>query len=607
MTPAQSATIAEPAAPATGGQGAAPPEKRRAEGAAPAPRLWHGLRSVLGVRLLRRRPAGPGWSGAPRWARIRPKGSWLLTAAELGVLALWAIWFARPYLNLDPQVVPSGREYGSTINLHHLWTRAAACGWCALWNGTARGGSPALVDPYGSTLHPLVAATTLGWGVTAGAKLSLAGAFFIGGLAQWWLGRVLGLGRLACLWGGAVAVVAGNLAGRMELGAFALVLSTASCALVLPPLVGVARTGTRRMAVLLGVVMALAALSGQAYVQIGLVCALPALVVLLPGDGARRRLILRRYALAALVAVLLAAPLLVPLGHFLPQLGKETDPLFRSAQPFQYLPLNLVVGDYAFYTSPLLGKQPYPAVYVNYVGWLPVALAVFALACRLPSGRRRAAWFLAAFGLLTLWLASAAPFIWLSRMAPDSWLSGQFTGIRYPTLIAGLAVPCVLGLAAIGVDRLLGEARLRVAVPLPNAPGAAPRRAGVDLRWLVAAGLVLAVYDAWHFNRQWVRTERLPAEVQPVLDALRTPDSQWVDVAFGEHYWMERATGMGLKLGIGFQRFSWKNRPPPDAVREASRSGPPPGASLRQRIGGVSVYDAQPGGEYAAVVGAGAG
>ena len=80
---------------------------------------------------------------------------------ELVILAAWALWMGRAYLDLDPNLTPAGREYGSAIQGNHLWTRAQQCGWCALWNGSTRGETPAFADTYGSALHPLVAVTTL--------------------------------------------------------------------------------------------------------------------------------------------------------------------------------------------------------------------------------------------------------------------------------------------------------------------------------------------------------------------------------------------------------------------------------------------------------------
>ncbi len=178
-----------------------------------------------------------GWCkwhvSVPRWHVVLR--SHAIIAAELLAIVLWAMVITGPYLNLDPAVIPIGKEWTSGIQTHHLWTRVGECGWCALWNGSTRGGSPAFVDLHGSMLHPLVIFTTLGWGGVNGSKLALVGAFFMAGLAQWWLAYVLGLGWAARVWSATMAVAAGHLAARMELGAFGVVLSTAACALVLPP------------------------------------------------------------------------------------------------------------------------------------------------------------------------------------------------------------------------------------------------------------------------------------------------------------------------------------------------------------------------------------
>ncbi len=511
----------------------------------------------------------------------------------------------RPYRDFDPAVVPLGREYVSTIQLHHLWTWARQCGWCALWNGSMQGGAPALADPYGSTLHPIVALPTLIWGVASGAKLALMGSFFMAGVAQWWLGCVLGLGRTARLWSAGMAVAAGNLAGRMELGAFAWVVSTAACALVLPPLIAVSRSGSRRAAVALGVTLALAAMAGQGYMQIGLLCTLPAVALLLPAQPRQMILVGKRYALAAVLGALLAAPFLVPFLHFLPQFGKEIDPTFGSAQPLRYVPLNLVVNDFHFYKSEILHKLPYPALYVNYIGWIAVILALGGLSWSWGGGReaRRVGLYLATVTCLSMWVASAAPLSWLASHAPLPWLAVQLAGIRFPSVIAGLAVPCLLGAAAVAVDRLarpLGRSRLPPGLALTSSTAGRPPLA-LDVRWLLAAPLLVARMDVAAFSRQWIHADRYGAELPAVLDALSTSDLQWVNLPFGEHFWTEAATGRGLKMANGIQRWHWKGRPPPAPVLEGSRSGPPPGMTEQGAAGGLSIYAAPAGREYATV------
>ena len=337
----------------------------------------------------------------------------LVLTAELAFLALWTLSFARPYLDLDPDVVPLGREYLSNIQTHFVWSRAASCGWCAMWNGSFRGGYPALADPHGSMLHPLVIVTTLGWGVAGGGEAghgrgvlprraepsggSVASSDWAGWPASW----------SACM-----VVVAGHLAGKMEAGNFGLLLSTAATALVLPPLLALGLDGgrSRRMAVVLGVTLALAAVAGQAYMQIGLLLMLPVVFLArrhstwnVSRAGDRWPVLtdlprlLRSLILAGSIALLLAAPFIVPTLHFLPQFGKDADATFRSAQPLAFVPLNLVINTHDFYLDQALNKLPFPYLYVTFVGWGPVLLAVV--------------------GLVALWTGKAGDELWRSRRA----------------------------------------------------------------------------------------------------------------------------------------------------------------------------------------------
>jgi hypothetical protein len=524
-----------------------------------------------------------------------------LVAAELALVVVWAVLFTRPYLDFDPFVIPVGREYGQSILTHHLWTRIGECGWCALWFGNARGGSPAFADAlFGSMLHPLVIVTSLGWGVLNGSKLALAGAFVLAGLAQWWLAYVLGLGRLARLWSAGLAVIGGHLASRMELGSFGLVLSAAACALVLPPLVLVARTGSRRAAVLLGGALALAALSGQGYLQVGLVLALPAALLLLPWDRARLALLARRLALAAVLALLLAAPFLVPFAHFLPQFIKETDGTFGAAQPFAYIPFNLLIADYGFYLDKALGKLPWPSHYALYIGWLPVVLALWGVRCARSADERRAVAFLAAMAVLAFWVASGAPLRWLVQQTWVPGFAGLVAGVRYPAFIASLAVPPLLALAAIGLDQCARAAwpKLRLGVSINQG---SPLRLVLDSRWLLGLALVLALVDVWAFNQRWIGTYRLAPEVPGALAALRTPDLQWVSVPMGEHFFTEPAVARGLKLADDYRTWFWNGHPLPEPARGAWRLELPPGVAPVSTRDGVTIGTAGPGREYAVV------
>jgi len=354
---------------------------------------------------------------------------------ELGAIGLWAIWVGREYLNLDPTAWPSGREFGMSIQSHFVWSWLAKCGGCMLWDGSLNGGTPAFVALQGAVLHPLVIVTTLLFGPINGAKIALIASLAMAGLAQWWLAKVMRLGWAPRLWSAGMAVVGGHLAGRIENGLFAEVLSTAACSLILAPGLKLALTGQRRAAVELGVVSALALLAGQGYLQIGTAFSIvPAFFVLLlvGGDKLRVRPVWKEFALAGVLALLLAAILWVPLLHFWPNFEKDADPSFVTVQPLEYAPLNLVIRDPSLYWTGALNTAPVPHLYLNYIGWVPVLLAVVAIRLVPRTALRLLIFFLTAIGLVYL-ASSAIPFKLLVDLSLDF-----MAAVRYASVIAGL-------------------------------------------------------------------------------------------------------------------------------------------------------------------------
>ncbi len=536
------------------------------------------------------------------WMQRIKKRFWLL--GEIILVLLWAMLVTRPYLTMDTMLVPKGREYLTHISSYHFWTRLQLCGWCSAWDESMGGGAPALANPFTSMLHPLGAGGTLTMGVRNGSKLVLVGSFALAGLAQWWLAAVLGLGRAARLWSAAMVVVAGHLAGRMPgLGGIGLIVSAASCALVLPPLLVVSRTGSLRMAVVLGVTLAMAAVAGQGYLQIGLVLSLPVIILLLPKSTRRRRRIAGRLLLAALLAFLLAAPFLLPFLHFLSEFSKHTD--IRGGQPFPFVWFNLVVNDPQFYETEIeaLGKLRYAWLYSVYIGWVPLLLALWALR---GGGRnlreRRALPYLATVALLTLFLASEHA-LKLIEVLTSPEISERLAGVRFYPLIAGMVVPPLLGLAAIGLDKLV---RARKPFSLRIRSWKRPRRPlfALDTRWLLVIPLVFALQQGWSLAREWIDVEPLPPQVYPVLEALRTPDEQWVRPPW-DHIYSEPGVGMGIKFAESIRPWHWENRPIPPPVLEANPFEQPE-EMVEQGVVQVDeqripLYVAPPGREYAAV------
>ena len=210
---------------------------------------------------------------------------------ELGAIIAWAAFVGRGYLSFDPLTLPAGyfNEFGSAIMSHAVLTNPRACGLCVLWNGAVNGGNPAFAELHGAPLHPLVAGSTLLWGTITGAKVVVVASLALAGVAQWWLARVQGLSRLPRLWGALLAVTGSHLLARLDQGVVAVVLSTAACSLLLAPLLDTLLTGSRRSAVLLGIMLALALVSGQGYLQLGVALGLsPAVAVSLLWRAAGR-------------------------------------------------------------------------------------------------------------------------------------------------------------------------------------------------------------------------------------------------------------------------------------------------------------------------------
>lgn len=517
---------------------------------------------------------------------------WWFAIFELLILAVWAMIVGLPYLNLDPYVIPTGREFGSAVQSHHIWTTFKECGWCALWNGSVQGGSPAFVDVYGSSLHPIVMLTTLNWGVINGSKISLVIAFWIAGLSQWWIARELRVGWLPRTWSAALAITAGHLAGRMEMGVFGVIFSTALCSLVFGGVLAVSRHGGRKMIVLLGVVIASALLSGQGYLQIGLLSTLPAWLILLFDKDTEGLPIWKGYLIAVVIGILLAGPFLIPLAHFLPNLGKFMDPEFTSAQPLAYLPLNLVINNADFYRSDLLDKFPYPYLYTLYLGWVPVILAIIGFGARKQTDRRLI-WFLFTGTAISFFVASALPLKWLVGILPS------LAGIRQPSLIAGLSLPLILGLSSYGLDHVLKLEWPTLWMNISEKSTQPPWR--ISLRWLLVFPLFFSLLSAYRLTHNWIYTDYLDEHISQLLDGLETENLQWINPPYGEHKFIIAAIERGMKLSPGIRPWQWKDRELPIAALEAFREIPPEGTVLVNIVDQVGIYS-RPEYYYAAVV-----
>ncbi len=519
------------------------------------------------------------------------RGERVIPLAEVVWLFLWALWVGRAFLDPHADTWPFGWDFALTLEPYHIWGLLSRCGACVLWNGSINGGYPAFAELHGAVLHPLVVIPALIWGTLLGSKITFVLSLFVAGLGQWWLARVMGLGRLTRVWVGAMAIAGGHLAGRMQLGLSGLVLSAACGSLVLAATVDLASTARRRSAIGLGVALALTLLSAQGYVQLALLLAfLPALGALLWESPIRWRPVWREFVLAGVLAVLIAGIFLVPGLHFAPEVGKLTDDPLTGTEPLGYVPVNLVVRDLGYYAGMDMERIELPAMYMNYIGWLPIALALYAFH-RARGDKRRLAGFLGLSTFIVFFIASEAFVRPLAGLAP-----GLAAAYRYPALVTIMAVPPILGLSAWGLEELLQDT--------PHHPwfsaklGPAGR---VRTRHLLAVVFAaLALRSVYQFGQEWLQTETFPPDLRRVAEALLDGETAWVTLP-QEHYWVAYALEAGNKVTDAYRPWFWRGRELPPARRVASRADvPPEGARALDVIGDILVAEF-PDRHYAAI------
>lgn len=482
---------------------------------------------------------------------------------EWALIIGWAVWVGRNYLDANPRMWPWGAEFPMVVLPNYIWTLLSRCGDCVFWNGYINGGYPAFAELHGAPLHPLTIITTLLQGPINGVKTNLILHLALAGFAQWWLARSLNLSLVPRLWGALMAVAGGHLAARMELGLFPLVMSTASASLVLAAGLDLAIKKNTRAAIGLGVCLTLLILSGQGYLQIGiLVTLLPAFLIFLLNERFRFNSLTGLFVLAGGLAVLLSATFLVPLLHFLPSFAKDGDAYFTTTQPLEYLPLNLVIRDDGFYRLMTLGKQPYPYLYANYIGWFAVLLALGRL-FHPPAAEKRRLYFFFLTSLILVFLAASA----ISLKLVFSLTPEFLIGIRNPPLIAGLVVPLVLALACWALDDLLKQN-----MPSLTLSWSPHFSIGVNLFWVVIAFPLLWSLKTTHdFARYWLVTTPAGSDLPVVLQSMTTSSTQWIRMPLGEHFWQPDIADLRMKL-TGFPRpWHWKNRLMPEPHLEGVR------------------------------------
>jgi hypothetical protein len=520
----------------------------------PGVKIWRFHSPILSFLYIK-------WTQLVSWFHRTVTREWVFSLFEVSLIITWGLWITLPYQDFNPEIWPMGMDFSRNIQLFSTWQNLPVCGDCIFWNGTINGGAPAFADMFTPVLNPFFAIFTMLLGVINGAKALLIFSFILAGLAQLWLGRVLGLSRVARLWTAAMAVAGGHLSTRMEMGHIVMVIPIAAGSLLLAAAFDVARTGRRRSVVLFALTMSLALVSGHGYIQIAILLGLlPALLLYLFDKQYNLRKIWKSFLWAALLTTLITAIFWVPLLHFRSNVQKDGDLEFNGGQTLGYSLLNLVISDREFLTSDILGKWGAPAMFGMYIGWVPIILVFFAFRF-VPRKELRTFVVLLLSIFLIYFVSSGQLFKWSPQNIKDF-----FSSARNLALIQPLAIPMILALAGWGLDGLLRLPWPTISINQNNGS------IKIGLIFLLIIPLYYGLRSVYKYSADWILTNPILDQDIP-LKEFSSANARWVGMPYGEFNSFPKGIEANLKMIIprDFTAWNWIDREIPKPEVDLTR------------------------------------
>ena len=190
--------------------------------------------------------------------------------------------------------------------------------------------------------------------------------------------------------------------------------------------------------------------------------------------------------------------------------------------------------------------------------------------------------FLAGGAFMSIFVASAIPLRFLAPYVPF------LLGFRFTSPMPGLAVPAVLALAAFGLDEVL---KLRVPrLEFSLADLAKRATVSFNIKWLLVIVLAVSVKQIYDFSKAFIAVRDLGQLYQGV-EALKTPQTEWVSPPGGEVDWTEPAMNAGLKVtNLTFSGANWAGRDVPGPYLVAVHDGVPDGSVLAGDMLKIPLY-----------------
>ena len=471
------------------------------------------------------------------------------TLLEISTLIFFALWVGREYLNFDPNSYIEGGEFVLTTISHYVWGLLSQCGTCVYWNGYVNGGAPAFIELHGAVLHPLVIITTLLWGVVNGSKVVILISLVTVGLSQWWLAKEINLGFVPRVWAGMMAIAGGHVFGRLQAGNVVLVLSIVSASLILPMILRFKKETSAKNTALLAIVLALTWLSGQGYIQLIVIMAVfPAVLWYLAKNTKPSFSKWKPFIFGVLLSIVLISILAVPFLHFQNNWQKFLSTEMDSVQPMGYSVLNLVIHDWKFFDNTSLEKTISPWAHINYIGWLPILLALLGLVFLHNSSRKSELILSYIAAVLVLFFSSSDPYVLFANWE-------AVTQLRSLNVAASIAIQPLIFIAAIILQELIERKWLNIEIVIKAGDFSTKV---FPLKWIVLFIIVfISIKGPYEYGNRYltIRPISIPESELMLLD---TKSAQWVGPL--NYDWIPTLISRNKKLVIKDRPWSWKGR-----------------------------------------------
>lgn len=411
------------------------------------------------------------------------------------------------------------------------------------WNAYLNEGMPLVADPMLHLYNPAITLPVLAFGVKDGFRLGICLSIGLAALGMWWLGWVMGLGRVGRLWMALLFAFAGQPMVRLLSGEYVFIFGYAWIPYSLAGLLMAMQTQRRVYIAVSAVSLAILFFSGAAYYA-ALILPLVILlaVVMLPRWNGGLWLDWRRWLVLLVIGILaglLVSIQILPMAEFRSHMSKGWDITgsFTPAQSF----LSLTSTD--DHRPDAWAQLPAPQEIYAYIGYGPIlALLLVPLAfLKAPRHRRMIIWLILVIVFTLLWVD-------LNEMPWHDWFGEQevLHQFRIPSRMWIYSELAILSLSALSLDTLWEV--LWAAVRKFSLGVSSLRKWGALVGLgLLAAALGAAAYNLYSVNRQFAR----PGDVVDIDDVILrwlsqydqspyyvTTSNNWHEAAFsnGLHY-----------------------------------------------------------------------